>query len=210
MATSDHYFSAGPESASEPVEIECEVRGVPLRLHSDRGVFSRTHPDPGTLLLARTAVLPPQGTILDLGCGYGVLGLVAAISCPGARVTLVDVNARAAALAQANCERYHLGNTEVLCGDARSVLTDRRYDTVLCNPPYRAGKATVMSLLEDAAHRLTPAGALWIVGRTKQGIKTLARDLTPLFDQVRTVEIKAGYRVIRCAVAQGQGEPGAH
>ena len=196
MSVNDHYFSEAPQSASDPVEIVTEVRGIRLRLQSDRGVFSKTRADPGTLLLARKVQLPERGNVLDLGCGYGLLGIVAAISCPECSVTLVDVNPRAAALARENSERYALRNVDVLSGDARLILAHRTFDAILCNPPYRAGKALVMSLLEDAAARLNPRGSLWIVGRTKQGVKTLARDLAHLFGEVETVAIKGGYRVI--------------
>ena len=196
MSGDQHYFSADPQSSSQPIEVEVQVRGLNLRLHSDRGVFSRTHADYGTLLLARTAELPPHGAILDLGCGYGLLGIVAALASPQAAVTLVDINPRAVELARLNCLRHLVRNAEVLTGDAPTVLGERTFDAVLCNPPYRAGKAAVMALLGDAARRLNAGGAVWFVGRTKQGIKTLARDLGSLFDRVETAEVKGGYRVM--------------
>ena len=193
---SGHYFQPTTDAPSQPVEIEAEVRGLQLHLTSDRGVFSREHVDPGSLLLLKHAELPVHGDILDLGCGYGILGIGAALLSPGAHVVLVDVNERAADLARGNCRRYNLANAEVVTGDAREVLGDRVFDTVLCNPPYRAGKALVMSLLGDAARRLRPGGAVWLVGRTKQGVKTLARDITSLFARVETVTIKGGHRVV--------------
>lgn len=210
MSTSQHYFSADPQSSSQPVEVEVQVRGLHVRLHSDRGVFSKTHADTGTLLLARHAQLPPRGDILDLGCGYGLLGIVAALASPQASVTLVDINPRAAELARLNCRRHGVKNAEVLIGDAPTVLGDRTFDAVLCNPPYRAGKATVMALLADAARRLNPGGAVWFVGRTKQGIKTLARDVSPEFDQVETVKVKGGYRVMVGRRAEADPTAGDH
>jgi 16S rRNA (guanine1207-N2)-methyltransferase len=191
-----HYFSAEAPLTSEPVEIALAIGELELTLFSDTGVFSKDRVDRGTLLLARTAKLPTEGTILDLGCGYGTLGIVAAMLNPQARVTYVDVNPRAVELARKNCERHQLANVELLTGDALEVLGDRTYDAILCNPPYRMGKAPVMALLSDAARRLRPGGALWIVGRTKLGVKTLARDLGALFASVKTADIKGGYRVI--------------
>ncbi len=193
---SDHYFSPAPVAPSEPGELEVQVRGLRLVLLSDRGVFSHAHADPGSLLLARHLRLPQAGGVLDLGCGYGLLGIVAATLCPRCHVVLVDINRRAAALAAENCRRQRLSNTEVLAGDAREVLGVRRFSCVLCNPPYRAGKVVVMALLEEGARRLEPGGTLWIVGRTKQGIKTLARDLGKGFQSGETVAIKGGYRVL--------------
>lgn len=197
---SDQYFSPTPQSPSRPFEMTARIRDVELRLVSDRGVFSKDRPDPGTLLLAKRAQLPETGRVLDLGCGYGLLGLYAALQHPGLHVTFVDLNPRAVELARRNCERYRLARVELLCGDAPQVLGDRRFDAILCNPPYRAGKATVMALLENAAQRLNAGGTLWIVGRTRQGVKTLVRDISPWFSEVETVDISGGYRVIRCAV----------
>lgn len=196
MESQSHYFSESPEAPSEPTEISVEARGIRLLLRSDRAVFSRARIDSGTLLLARAMELPERGRILDLGCGYGVLGILAAMLCPQASVVLVDINRRAADLARSNCERHKLANAEVLTGDARVALGDRVFDAVVCNPPYRAGKATTMSLLQDAARRLEAGGRLWVVGRTKQGIKTLARDLQSELDRIETVARKGGYRVI--------------
>lgn len=203
MTPTDHYFSDAPEKASEPFDISVTIGERTLTMTSDAGVFSKLHADPGSILLLRRAKLPAEGDILDLGCGYGLIGLVAAMDRPAARVVMVDVNPRATALARQNCDRYQLGNVEVLTGDARRVLGERRFDAVVCNPPYRAGKELTMSLLQDAASRLRPGGTLWIVGRTKQGIKTLAKDLAPLFHSVETVDITGGYRVLVCRAAEG-------
>lgn len=195
----DHYFSSAPHSPSQPFELHARVGELEVTLLSDHGVFSKDRPDPGSLLLAKRAKLPASGSVLDLGCGYGLLGIVAALNGPGLRVTFVDLNPRAVELARKNCERHRLTEVELLCGDAPQVLGERRFDAILCNPPYRAGKTAVMALLQDAAERLEPGGTLWIVGRTRQGIKTLARDISPWFAEVETVDISGGYRVIRCA-----------
>lgn len=195
----DHYFSSTPHSPSEPFELHARVGELELTLLSDRGVFSKDRPDAGTLLLAKRARLPETGTVLDLGCGYGLLGIAAALRHPGLHLTFVDLNPRAVELARKNCERYRLAQTDFAIGDAPQVLGDRCFDAILCNPPYRAGKAMVMALLQDAALRLNPGGALWIVGRTRQGIKTLARDISSWFSEIETVDISGGYRVVRCA-----------
>jgi len=119
MTGDQHYFTGDPETPSRPIEIEADVRGLHLNLHSDRGVFSKAHVDRGTLLLAEKVVLPAEGSILDLGCGYGIIGIVCALTAPALRVTMVDVNARAADLAAKNCARLCLRNCEVLTGIPR-------------------------------------------------------------------------------------------
>ncbi len=206
MNDQDHYFSTDPSSPSEPSQIEVSVRGRRLTLHTDRGVFSRRQADKGTLLLLQYAELPDSGAILDLGCGYGLVGLVAALDRPDAGVTLVDVNSRATDLARQNCDEAGVSNVEVLTGDAPEALATRTFDSILCNPPYAAGKRVFMALLEDAAKRLNPDGSLWIVGRTKQGIKTVVRDLSPLFASAETVKIRGGYRVMRLQASGGDDE----
>ncbi|NSW54810.1 MAG: class I SAM-dependent methyltransferase [Armatimonadetes bacterium] len=201
MSKNEHYFTEEPTSRSEPHELVVQVRKHTLTLTSDRGVFSHAEADKGTLLLAAKVQFGEARRVLDLGCGYGLLGIVAALECPDARVTFVDTNQRAVGLAKLNAERLGLRDTEFLTGDAPAVLGDRIFDLVMCNPPYAAGKKVFMPMLTDAAARLSAGGSLWIVGRTKQGIKTLTRDLSGLFETVETADIKGGYRVIRLATA---------
>ena len=193
-----HYFSEQPNTASQPRRFSVAVQDVELTLTSDRGIFSHGRVDPGSLLLARKMALPESGDILDLGCGYGVLGLIAAKLALGTRVTLVDINERATQLTAENVAANALNNVEVLTGDAPEVLGERQFDVVLCNPPIRAGNQEVLRLLAAAAERLRPGGTLWLVVRTKQGAKSIIRDITPLFSNIETVTCKRGYRVFCC------------
>ena len=193
-----HYFSPQPQVASEPVQFEATVRGLTFSLVSDRGVFSHGAVDHGSRLLAETMQLPQQGQILDLGCGWGILGMVAAKLSPEAHITLIDVNERATELAADNLRRNHIGNAEVIFGDAPVILGERRFDAIVCNPPIRAGRQQVLRLIEDAAGRLTEGGSLWLVVRTDKGAKALARDISGGFADIEAVAIKGGFRVFRC------------
>ena len=197
-ADTTHYFSEQPDTPSRPREFDISVRGVQLTLVSDRGIFSHGRLDLGSRYLAQKMDLPESGDILDLGCGYGVLGLIAAQLAPGARVTLVDINERATHLAGQNAAANALNNVEVLTGDAPEVLGDRQFDVVLCNPPIRAGKDEVFRLIADAASRLRPGGTLWLVIRTRQGAKSRIREIALLFAKAETVSRKRGYRIFRC------------
>jgi 16S rRNA (guanine1207-N2)-methyltransferase len=189
------YFSKTPQAPSRPEQFAARVRGVTLQLTSDTGTFSHGEIDRGSRLLVEKMDLPETGDVLDLGCGWGLLGLVAAKRGPGLHVVMVDVNPRACELATQNAAANATANAEVLCGDAPEVLGERQFDVVLCNPPIRAGKAEVMRLLGDAAARLRSGGALWIVARTDKGAKTLARDIAGWFAKVEMVLIQGGYRV---------------
>ena len=188
-----HYFTTNPSAESKPAQVRWRLPDRAVTFWTDRGVFSKGKVDRGTDLLARAMELPEEGDILDLGAGYGPLGIVAALRSPGARVTLVEINARAAALAERNLALNGVTNAEVLVGDAPEVLGERQFDAIVTNPPLRAGKVEVLRLLTDARNRLRPGGYLWFVVQTKQGAKTLARDL----GGVEEVELGSGYRVYR-------------
>jgi 16S rRNA (guanine1207-N2)-methyltransferase len=194
----DHYFSSNPDAPSQPASFRAEVRGFTLGLTSDAGTFSHGRIDSGSRLLAEKMQLGSARDILDLGCGWGILGIMAARITPDAHVVMVDVNPRACELAVANAAANGAANVEVLCGDAPEALGERTFDAVITNPPIRAGKAGLMRLLADAAGRLREGGSLWLVIRTDKGAKSLTRDLGQWFASVQTVEMRAGYRIVHC------------
>ncbi|MCK4323493.1 MAG: methyltransferase, partial [Armatimonadetes bacterium] len=108
----DHYFTAQPAARSQPKQFTISVREVMLTLTSDRGVFSHGQLDDGTLRLLKKMELPETGDFLDLGCGYGVIGLMAAKLRPEAHVTMVDINERATKLAADNARANGISNVE--------------------------------------------------------------------------------------------------
>jgi len=198
QSSTDHYFTAQSRARSRPTQFSISVRGVELTLTSDRGVFSHGQLDDGTLRLLKKMELPEAGEFLDLGCGYGVIGLAAAKLRPEARVTMVDINERATKLAADNAHANGISNVEVLTGDAPQVLGDRQFDVVLCNPPIRVGKQKLYKLIGDAAERLHPGGVLWMVIHTRQGAKSHLREVSPMFSECETVSRKWGYRIFKC------------
>lgn len=198
MADADHgqYFAQRPTVPSEPVEIEAEVRGRRLRFLTDRGVFSYGRVDPGSRLLAEQVRLPNEGDLLDWGCAWGLVGVVAASARPRLRVTLVDINERACELARANLRRNAVEG-DVLCGDASVVLGGRQFDIIVVNPPISAGRRAVLALFDHAARALKPGGSFWMVAATKKGAKTLARELAARFARVEQTAMRGGFRVYR-------------
>lgn len=173
------------------------LRGLRCRFHTDAGVFSPGGIDRGTELLIETMELPAEGDVLDWGCGYGPIGIVAAAIAPGCRVTLGEVNERAVELTRENVRLNNVGNVYVAGGDLFTWLPDLTFDVILTNPPIRAGKRVLFRLIEDCAQSLRPGGSFWLVGRRKQGIATLARKMERCLADVQTVAAKAGYRVLR-------------
>ena len=94
----DHYYTRNPASESRPVDCEYVYRGIPLAFRTDAGVFSRGEVDAGTDLLLKSLPEEMTGDILDLGCGWGVIGICAARRWPDARVTMADVTALASGI----------------------------------------------------------------------------------------------------------------
>jgi 16S rRNA (guanine1207-N2)-methyltransferase len=182
------------------MELRVELRGRPFTFRTDAGVFSPHFLDRGTRLLLRSLRLPLGGEVLDWGAGYGPLGIVVAALSPAARVTMVEVNERAAALARTNMELNRVTNAEVLAGDAFQVLGDREFDAILTNPPIHAGKPVVTALIEDSRRRLGEHGELWMVVRTQDGAKSYLRLLQKLFAWVSLEDMRGGYRAFRALV----------
>ncbi|HCA46634.1 MAG TPA: 16S rRNA methyltransferase [Armatimonadetes bacterium] len=193
-----HYFVERPEVPSEPRIIQAEVRGHRLSFVTDRGVFSYGKVDAGSRLLAEQMELDDARSILDWGCAWGLIGVVAARTWPELHVVMVDINERACQLARQNLRRNRV-EAEVIAGSATEVLGDRSFDAVVCNPPISAGRAAVIALFEQAAEILNPGGSFWMVAATKKGAKTLQRELEARFAQVEQVAVRGGFRVYRAA-----------
>jgi len=207
-AEPEHYFSPQPSSASAEMELRLELCGRPFTFRTDAGVFSPHFLDRGTRLLLRSLPLPLQGDVLDWGAGYGPLGIVVAALSSAARVTMVEINERAAALARTNTELNHVTNAEVLAGDAFEVLGEREYDVILTNPPIHAGKPVVTALIEDSRRRLREGGEFWMVVRTQDGAKSYTRLLQELFSRVALEDMRGGYRALRAPVGGPDAVPG--
>ncbi|TLZ85552.1 MAG: class I SAM-dependent methyltransferase [Methanobacteriota archaeon] len=191
------YFEKRPASARRPARITVTIRGRPFLFQTDSGVFSREGLDRGTELLLEAIEVGPCESILDLGCGYGVIGIVAAHLSQGGHVILTDVNERAAALARANLVANGTRNAEVRIGDVYAPIDDLVFDHILCNPPIRAGRVVVDRIISEAPSHLLDGGSLWLVARTRQGADTLRLRMTKAFDGADVVKRGSGYKVLR-------------
>ena len=200
MNPPSHYFDAEPAGASRPRDIDLALPDVTLRLTTDRGVFSGDRVDSGTkYLLLEGPPPPPEGELLDLGCGYGPIALTLASRSPGARVWAVDVNRRARELTAANAKRAGLTNVEVAAPD--EVPSDVRFAGVWSNPPVRIGKAALHGLLLTWLERMRPDAPALLVVQKHLGSDSLARWLGEHGYDVTRLGSRAGYRLleVRCA-----------
>lgn len=193
----DQYFAARPSSAHRDVTIRATLRGRTFVFLTDAGVFAHGKLDRGTELLARNLAVAADAHVLDVGCGYGVLGIVAATLAPNGRVVMTDVNARAVDLATRNIRANALPHAEARVGAFYEPVAGEAFDAIVSNPPIRAGKDAVFRIVDEAPRHLRPGGALWMVARTKQGARSLEARLAAGFPSCETVAGGSGYRVFR-------------
>ncbi|MDD6051885.1 MAG: methyltransferase [Clostridiales bacterium] len=193
----DQYYTADPNSQSNPVPCAFPYRGYGLTFMTDAGVFSKGELDTGSRLLL-DALPGFSGDVLDIGCGWGAIGVAIARANRAARVTMVDVNHRALALCQANCERNGV-EAQVLESDGLAAVMDRRFDAIVTNPPIRAGKQVIYKMFADAAACLRAGGALYLVIRKQQGAESCVKYLKTLFDQVEKLDKSAGFWVLKAS-----------
>ena len=173
---SEHYFSADPSVPFAREPFGCEVWGQRLELVSGSGVYSRGRLDTGTAVLFRETEAPAPGRVLDLGTGYGVIGLgiaatwrAAGVPVEAGVVTGVAVTQRAIRLANENAERLGLADRfRAIAPD--EVAADATYDEIWSNPPIRIGKQALHGLLMLWFARLDPGGrAVLVVGKNLGG-----------------------------------------
>ena len=140
--------------------------------------------------------LPKKGCALDLGCGYGAVGIAAAVFNQRLYVILVDVNVRAVWLARQNVEKNMVANAEVRRGSLYVPLEDVIFDCVLSNPPVSAGMETVKAMIAEAPRHMARGSLFEMVVRSKIGGKRLLTIFEQTFGNVEVLARESGYRVL--------------
>jgi 16S rRNA G1207 methylase RsmC len=192
----EHYFTANPKSKPRYGLVRTYLRGKPFEFLTSSGVFSKHRVDVGARLLIESMLLPKKGCVLDMGCGYGAVGIAAAAFNPRLYVILVDVNARAVRLARQNVEKNLVDNAEVRRGRLYAPVEHLIFDCVLSNPPVSAGLETVKEMIVEAPARMTRCGVFQMVVRSKVGGKRLRAIFDEAFGNVEVLAIESGYRVL--------------
>lgn len=191
----EHYFSADPSVPFERESFTADVWGHELTLDTGAGVFSRGHLDHATAVLLRELEAPVQGRFLDLGCGYGVIGIAIAKAVPLSTVFGVDVNERAIVLANDNARTAGVDSRFVACLPEQ-LPTDLVFDEIWTNPPIRIGKEALHELLLTWLPRLAPEGRMVSVVGKNLGADSLQRWLGEQGWPTTRLASSKGFRVL--------------
>lgn len=195
---SEHYFTSQPTSESRPVPAVWKQGDTQLTFITDAGVFSRGEIDRGSMVLLR-ALAPLTGRVLDLGCGYGFLGLAIKYLNPACQVALCDINQRAVELSRRNAAALGL-NADIFPSDGLAVVTGS-FDHIITNPPVKAGKALYYGWFADARQYLAPGGDLTLVLQRKHGAPSALSYLRTLYPKVEVLDKSGGFHVLRATLA---------
>ncbi len=192
----EHYFTNNQNLKSELRTIIYKHQDENLVFYSDNGVFSKDKLDFGSSLLLETYFANNKREnlkVLDVGCGYGFLG-VSIAKLLGFKVTMCDINKRALHLASKNLDENKV-EAEVIESNVYENIKDK-YDVIITNPPIRAGKEIVYQILDEARFHLNDDGELWFVIRKDQGAKSTIKHLAEYYN-CEILEKSKGFYIIR-------------
>lgn len=193
---SKQYFENNPELESNEIKITYYFKKEKLEFLTDNGVFSKGGVDFGSSLLLKTVEINEEQTALDVGCGYGTIGLTLAKVNGNMKIDMVDVNDRAINLAVKNKTLNDIKNVEIFASYIYEKI-NKKYDLIISNPPIRAGKSVVHSIALQAINYLNENGKFWCVIQKKQGAPSLFKALQTAYSSVEVVEKDAGYWIIK-------------
>ncbi|MBI2653509.1 class I SAM-dependent methyltransferase [Candidatus Woesearchaeota archaeon] len=191
----EHYYSEKQKSPLKIKKIRQKVHGIEFEFYTASGIFSKEKVDKGTLALAENMIVNENDKVLDIGCGIGIIGIVAA-KLHNANVVISDINKRAVMLAKKNVELNRI-EAEVYQGNLYEKIKDNDFDVVLSNPPQTAGKEVCFQLIEQSKNHLKTNGSLQLVARHNKGGKTLNRKMQEVFGNINVIAKKSGYCVYK-------------
>ena len=188
------YYAENPDAAHDIHELRVDLLGQKMTFLTDAGVFSKKMVDFGSQLLLKCLEVNQGETVLDVGCGYGPLGLSLA-KAYGVQATMVDINNRALDLARQNAERNKVEATIFQSNIYEQV--EGTFDHVISNPPIRAGKQVVHEIIEKSKDFLETCGDLTIVIQKKQGAPSAKSKMEEVFGNCEIVKKDKGYYILR-------------
>lgn len=192
----DHYYSNEPSVESKARRFEYDLEKDLLEFKTDNGVFSKNFIDYGSRALLDTLDFPLDGKILDLGCGYGPIGIILAKRNPQSNILMADVNLRALDLCRENIKINNINNALAIASNAYENILES-FDYIVTNPPIRAGKRVVFEFLEGAYKHLVNNGEIYVVIQKKQGAPSAKSKLEEVFGNCEIVNRNKGYYILK-------------
>lgn len=195
-STENHYFSSSPTSEIKYGLIHTKFFDKKFEFITASNVFSKHHIDTGTQLLIESMILPEEGSVLDIGCGYGAVGIVAATINSKLHVYMTDINTRAISLAKKNIVKNRIVNAKVQCGHLYDPVKNLKFDCILSNPPVSAGMETVKAIITEATKNMQTGATFEMVIRSKIGTKIFPELFIKTFGNCTVIARKSGFRVL--------------
>lgn len=189
------YYEDNQDLSHDFQTLTVELLGQSMRFKTDRGVFSKNGIDYGSRVLLENYQPESAKSLLDVGCGYGTLGLTLAKKFD-LDVTMVDVNSRALDLCRQNAIDNAVSNSKIELSNIYESVSEK-YDAIISNPPIRAGKEVVHEILSGAFGHLNDGGHLTIVIQKKQGAPSAQKKMEEVFGNCQLVARDKGYFILR-------------
>lgn len=193
---SNQYFTNNPNLKSDEHELTYYFKNTTLKFISDAGVFSKGGIDFGSSLLLKSLVINEEKELLDVGCGYGTIGVTVAKTNDSIFVDMVDVNLRAIELSKRNALKNGVSNVNVFESNMYENV-NKCYDMIITNPPIRAGKKIVHGIVLGGINHLKNGGSLWCVIQKKQGAESLIKAMKEIYDSVEIINKDKLYYIIK-------------
>jgi 16S rRNA (guanine1207-N2)-methyltransferase len=187
----EHYYSKDPTSAERPKSFKFNFKNIEFTFNTSSGIFSKDKPDLGSIVLLKAA--RPIGKVLDLGCGYGLIGIILKKMNPTITMTCSDINSRAVRLTKENADLNHV---DVNCIQSDFFMNLKEsFDTVIVNLPLNAGKEVCFKMITESFMHLEDNGTLQVVARHQKGGKQYELKMKDVFGNVNAISKESGYRV---------------
>lgn len=189
----EHYYTKEPKSKLKLFKTKATLRNKEIEFHTVSGVFAKRGVDKGSELLINKCIIKNNWKVLDLGCGYGIIGIALLKSNSTLKLTFSDINERAVNLTNKNLRIHNL--------KAQTIQSDRfenikeKFNTILLNPPQTAGKEVCFKMVEESKQHLISKGLLQLVARHNKGGKELSKKMKDIFGNVKDLTKGSGYRI---------------
>lgn len=200
MKNNYHYYQENQEDLhSNPTSFDFYFQNEHFIFHTDDGVFSKQYIDYGSFALLKAFVSTElEGPILDMGAGYGPLGIVIA-RLYRKDIYFCEINQRAFELLKKNINENDIQSAYAYHSNLYEALEQEQlFASIVTNPPIRAGKQVVYAIYDGAYQHLLPNGELWVVIQKKQGAPSSKDYLTNLFGNCTIVARDKGYYILKC------------